>query len=1025
MRRKTKTRWLAWLSSAFAAFGLFGLAACGNTDKEKPQIVFACNDNYLVSVGGYFKIPTDEILVIDDTDMNVNAKYTVTKDGQEIPLNGTKFLAETAGKYVVTVSATDKAGNTEQKTIEVYTSEENEINSFDDEIRINQAWAKGFTEISLNTDPDYIKDGDGSLKLEVKSHNALGWPGVVVQNLPINDILEYYSISFWAYNDGNEDVEIYLNRNDTSAKARFTLGAKMWTKVEVRGRDYDDVFQVQEGTEWGEPECGMCEDIKCFTFHMVRPANSPQFNIYVDSLQVNTQRVYDTLDITADITHPVVGVEYEMPAITAMLGQETVAANVSYQLCDKDFNEIPLTDNKVTLTQAGKYTLFVEAKYDNVTSRKSYMLICANNRADNEIEFFEEETALHFFKSEYMNLSISNEQAQSSFNSSTSSLKIGTSSARWPYLTIGNVPYADLDDVAYIWFYAKTDAVIKDTETPYIGIRNGRMGKVLKRLALTNEWKCFTLTKEELVDTYGITSLEGLQLSIELKDPTNPQADGGWCPITFNTYVDNFTVGKVSEPTQKAESVVLDFANYRDLDNLTSNYVSYNFYNIEQTLNGVGSLKVTASAKWPEITFGSAFSTYALDNVINLVLDVYVPTIAENAYVQIGANNKQYQKILPASAGTWTQIKIPTVALSAAGTNSLSGVKLNLQRISDGATVNLGTLYIGKISLEVDSEAATHVKAANVIYDFYDRKEAEGLTLGTSGAKVIMSDGTRAVKFVNTSGAWSTMKLGAMADTLFNAADVDYVYFVVYVQSPATSETAGETRFTYHYYTAPAADGETGNWDKNTFVKIPLNTWTTVRVPVTTGTPKLADIKVSVQRKPTGGSWQAIGQESGEALFIKEIGVLSNSKAFGDFEGTFESTLDLGIFYSTSADYKILWNENTAYSKSGKSLQLQSQPKWPKYYFTKAFIDWLATAGVKSFSFDVYIAATTDNTISKTEGLVSLNDAFYDSSPTVNAWYTVTISDASKLTTSDYIQFNRNTDSSVINIYIDNMVFTK
>ena len=1021
MKRKTRNGLLSILIAACAT--LVCVACRDNGDKTAPTISLACKENYLAAVGSYFTIPTDEVLVMDNVD-EVEAEFAVTYGGKSVEIKETKkqekkFEITEAGVYTVTVSATDKSGNRAEKEISVHTSKEDEINSFDDEIRVQQAVAKGFAEVSLNKDPAYIKAGEGSLKLQVESHNALGWPGVIIEDLPINDILDYYSISFWAYNDGNDDVLIYLHRNDTSEKARFTLSAKMWTKVEVRARDYDSVFRVAEATSWGEPACGMCEDMQCFTFHFINPANSPQFDIYVDSLQVNKSQVFDTLEIDADIKHPVVGVEYTMPTVTAQLGGETVAAQISYELYDEAFNAVTLTENKVTLTAAGKYTLLVQATYEGITSKKSYMLVCASSRADNEIDFFEEDTSLHFFKSEHMSLSVSKSQAQAN-NNSTASLKIGKSDARWPYLTIGNVPYADLEGVAYIWFYAKTDAEIKDTETPYIGIRSAKMQKVLKRMTLTNEWKCFTLTKEELLGL-GVETLNGLQISIELKDATNPKADGGWCPITFNTYVDNFTVGKVSEPTEKAENVVLDFANYRDLDDLSSNYISYNFYDLEKTVNGVGSMKVTAAAKWPEIKMGSSFAKFTLDEVRYILLDVYVPTIADTDYIKIGMNDSNYQKILPENAGKWVQIKFPVAAAEKAGTGSLQSVKLNPQRVSSGSTVNLGTLYIGKISLEkyeVDPEAATHVKPGNVLYDFYDRKEATKLVCGSYvGEKVIMDDGTRAAKLVMTSAPWQTMTLPAEADEKFSVSEVNYLYLNVYVST--TMQTGESVRCTYYTWTA-ATETAAGKWTES-HVDLTANTWYLVRIPVHAETPALAQIKFSFQKKTllsdgTSTDWRAIGSTSGDALYIGEVGVLSNTKAYGDYTGSFESTMDMSMFYATNESYKMLINENAAYVKEGaKSLHLKSVPRWPRYYFTDAFINWVKEKGYTSIKFDIYIDSAEGNAVTQTEGVI------YSSSPTNNAWYTVTVK-ASAIVSGAYIQFNHEKEST-INIYIDNMQF--
>lgn len=1012
--KKTIKRWLIGvLSTLCATVCLAGcsVADTGENDSTPPKIVLACNKSYLVGLGAKFTLPMDEILVMDDVD-EVEPVVSVAYGEELIGITNGKFTAEKEGKYTVTIKATDKSGNSAEEKIEVHTTQPNEINSFDDQIRIDQTYTVGYAEASLNTDEQYIKDGTGSLKFRVLSHEALGWPRLVVDNLPINDIIDYYSISFWAYNDSTEDVEIYLHRNDVSAKAKFILSAKMWTKVEVIGRNYDNVFRYVEASSWGEPECGMCEDMKCFTFHIVNPANSPQYDIYVDSLQVNPEKTYDTLDISAKVLHPVVGVDYVMPEVETLLGLEEVDASVKYEIYDSNYNPLTITDGKTVFETAGKYTLTIEAEYGKVKTRKNYMLVCSPTRAQNEIEFFEYDTSLNFLKSEHFNFRLSDEQAQSN-NDSTKSLKIGTSSARWGYLTLGNVPYADLEEVAYIWFYAKTDSEIKDTETPYIGIRDGGRNKVLKRMTLTNEWKCFTLTKEQLYDL-GVESLQGLQISLELYDKTNPNADGGWCPVTFTTYVDNFSVGLVAEPTQKATGVLMDFANYRDLDNVSSSYVSYNFYDLDKTTNGVGSMKVSSTGKWPTMTFTSAVESVDLTDVKYLCMDVYVPTIETDTFVQLGLNDKNYQKIT--TAGEWTTIKLPIGSLT-----TLSGADINFSRKTSGSYVALGTFYVGKVYFEyyeIDPESATHVKAGNVLYDFYDRTEATKLTYGTTGEKVIMDDGTRAAKFIKTSSPWGFHYLPAEVDEKFDVSDVNYLYMTIY---PQETETSQDIRITYKTYTYDSST-ETGSWGE-THATLTANTWNLVKIPVNANTPSLASIAFSLQKKNASGTWVAIGATTGDALYIGEIGVLSNTVAYGDYTGGFETSMDWGIFYGGGAEYKTLLNTTATYVKEGEnSLELKAQPKWPKYYFTEAFVAWLEENEYTSITLDLYIASTSSNSVVKMEGL------YYTSTPTNGEWFTVTLTTSALRTAMNagnaYLQFNKSVDTT-LSVYVDNMTFVK
>lgn len=98
--------------------------------------------------------------------------------------------------------------------------------------------------ISTNRNPKYIKEGDGSLQLDVKiapnRPNFDGdFPGLYVtkENLPTEDFTGYKSISMWIYNSGLKTRRIYFGITDQDGN--YNLGAykdvpsKMWTLIEV------------------------------------------------------------------------------------------------------------------------------------------------------------------------------------------------------------------------------------------------------------------------------------------------------------------------------------------------------------------------------------------------------------------------------------------------------------------------------------------------------------------------------------------------------------------------------------------------------------------------------------------------------------------------------------------------------------------------------------------------------------------------------------------------------------------------
>lgn len=83
-----------------------------NPDKEKP-VINILNDNKALS-GDEIKVEyevSDDYSTLDKIDIKVN----VSLNGEEVSLENDTFIAE-AGEYIITVTATDEAGNTDSKT---------------------------------------------------------------------------------------------------------------------------------------------------------------------------------------------------------------------------------------------------------------------------------------------------------------------------------------------------------------------------------------------------------------------------------------------------------------------------------------------------------------------------------------------------------------------------------------------------------------------------------------------------------------------------------------------------------------------------------------------------------------------------------------------------------------------------------------------------------------------------------------------------------------------------------------------
>ena len=217
-----KSKLIALVSLIFTLVGSLIISACTNAenppkvedivDETAPVITVEGEREYLVHLGKTFYLP--KITATDDVDDELTSKIVVKHGEEEVAVENYSFVAEKSGEYIAYVSVSDKSGNTATEEITVHVTGETELNSFDTATRMQDVKGKGIVEVSHNTNLDYVRYGTGSAKIEVQKHVSLSWPGIVVNNLPITDILDYYSVSFWVYNDGLEDINIFLQRNE-------------------------------------------------------------------------------------------------------------------------------------------------------------------------------------------------------------------------------------------------------------------------------------------------------------------------------------------------------------------------------------------------------------------------------------------------------------------------------------------------------------------------------------------------------------------------------------------------------------------------------------------------------------------------------------------------------------------------------------------------------------------------------------------------------------------------------------------
>ena len=329
-----------------------------------------------------------------------------------------------------------------------------------------------------------------------------------------------------------------------------------------------------------------------------------------------------------------------------------------------------------------------------------------------------------------------------------------------------------------------------------------------------------------------------------------------------------------------------------------------------------------------------------------------------------------------------------------------------------------GVAYIGdKLTLDL----YYHKKADGVLYDFYDTEEATSFYYFDTYGIAEDFDGEECVNFDRQESAWGTLKFtNTDIDNSFSVSESAYMYIWAYVKTP-TSDTVGETRFTYHYYNGT-------DWSSNKYECIDINKWNYLAIPIKSNSPNLAGIQFSFQRLPSGGSWQAIGETADEALYIREIGIIEKSETVDFTKGVSDSSSMMSVFSSSNAT--LLPNHDTNYTYNGAtgSLRIVSAERYPKIYFTQEFVEWFNEKG-KTIKFYVSYDAmsTSTNKFVRMQHATSsnshFNNAVYKDISNANTWYTpkVTLTKTSltnsELTTTHGLQFNKNS-ASHINIYL-------
>lgn len=132
------------------------------------------------------------------------------------------------------------------------------------------------SSLEFNNNSAYIKSGAGSFKMSnITGYHTTPTYGAGWKTVPyISDISTYANLSYWLYNEGNEDVRVLMyNGDDTAFVYVGTAIANGWTKIVV-------------STETLETNKYNLKNYKSFQIVVEFPSQTP-CSIYFDEIMLN------------------------------------------------------------------------------------------------------------------------------------------------------------------------------------------------------------------------------------------------------------------------------------------------------------------------------------------------------------------------------------------------------------------------------------------------------------------------------------------------------------------------------------------------------------------------------------------------------------------------------------------------------------------------------------------------------------------------------------------------------------------
>ena len=381
---------------------LLALAAVLSACNEKTE-----EEKYIKS----FDVPAEAITCIVGETVAVPEVKAVTKDdeeilaeisvkdpnGQNVILDSRRFSADIVGTYVITYKIVYLENQEESKTRNVVVSPKPEpvltlINDFEsaDDILIdpdgdsaiwpgdNQQNAADYT---LNDDPQYVYNGEKSLKIKMRAMSSNYWPGVKFlrsNSAEINDFSDYYSASMMVYNESAQKIWLKVGNPGKDVG----LEPNVWTKVEIL---------VSEMEANGIAADNLLNAEGSFYIWFTFETGFSPVNLYVDAVYAqpeNSEIDYDTpenfvkvnrFEVAADVTKNQ-NENYVIEEPVFELSEGT--GEISYRVYAPDGTELKKEGelpfekgDELELLETGVYEIVYTLQFDNGRIREKSTFI--------------------------------------------------------------------------------------------------------------------------------------------------------------------------------------------------------------------------------------------------------------------------------------------------------------------------------------------------------------------------------------------------------------------------------------------------------------------------------------------------------------------------------------------------------------------------------------------------------------------------------------------------------------------------